>query len=87
MSSTANSSYARLRATPLRFKGDAGPVIHDKIKEKKRKKKEKKREKKERKKAKRKLKQAQQSDANDVPFVPVQKLGKGRIITSGLFVD
>jgi hypothetical protein len=89
-------------ATPLRFKGCAGPVVlsasggraaaekADKKRQKKEVKKKKKEKKKEKKEGKRKIDEVSGSSADaavgggaEEAFVPVQKIGKGRIISSG----
>jgi hypothetical protein len=91
--SGGGSSTARLNATRLKFKGDAAPVTtastaaklakKEAKKAKKREKKEKKREKKAAKRKHSGSDDAEQEDEEGDVFVPVQKIGRGRIISSG----
>jgi len=85
-SKTKRDAFGKLTATRLKFKGDAAPVSAASVRQKelKKLKKREKKAKKRAKKAKRKL-DAVGDQASGDGFVPVQKIGKGRIITSGAF--
>ena len=92
-------AFGRLTTTRLKFKGDAAPASGSgrsrsalSKKSRKKNKKDKKKDKKRAKKAKRKLEelsghgeQAAANQGGEAVFVPVQKTGKGRIITSGMY--